>query len=225
MSLLLACPERLIFHPSAAVSSDQGARPGPSGSDLSAPRGVGGAGVAGAGARSSPPGGGAISGVAHLDLRAAHLEGGTSPSQPLPGRRQPRALGRAGCGKPPFPRQLGAGRPLPGSLPAPCYGCPRPGRTTAPVGPCAPPTHPRLSPLSLPPASREPDRLARERGAARQGRQGRARQGRGCRCCGRWPHSGAAARWSWAAPAPSRAGERLLAASLRRPERSCGRGS
>lgn len=61
--------------------------------------------------------------------------------------------------------------------------------------------------------------------AAGQAGQGKARQGRGCRCCGRWPHSGAAARWSWAAPAPSRAGERLLAASLRRPERSCGRGS
>uniref|UniRef100_A0A8C3NEE8 SH3 domain binding glutamate rich protein like 2 n=2 Tax=Geospiza parvula TaxID=87175 RepID=A0A8C3NEE8_GEOPR len=124
--------------------------------------------------------GGAISGVAHLDLRAAHLEGGTSPSQPLPGarwQRQPRALGRAGCGKPPFRRQLGAGRLLPGSLPAPCYGCPRPGRTTAPVGPCAPPTPPRLSPLSLPPASREPDPARpRERGCA--ARHGRARQGR-----------------------------------------------
>uniref|UniRef100_A0A8C3QYQ2 SH3 domain binding glutamate rich protein like 2 n=1 Tax=Cyanoderma ruficeps TaxID=181631 RepID=A0A8C3QYQ2_9PASS len=85
---------------------------------------------------------------------------------------------------PPFPRQLGAGRFLPGSLQAPRYGCPRPGRTTAPVGPCAPPTHPRLSPLSLPPpASREPD-PARPRGAALAG-QGRAGQGRGGGAAGR----------------------------------------
>uniref|UniRef100_A0A8C5JPJ6 SH3 domain binding glutamate rich protein like 2 n=1 Tax=Junco hyemalis TaxID=40217 RepID=A0A8C5JPJ6_JUNHY len=117
------------------------------------------------------PGGGAVPGVAHLDLRAARLGGGTSPSRPLPG---------AGAGRlrqAPVPRQLGAGRLLPGSLPAPCYGCPRPGRTTAPVGPCAPPTHPRLSPLSLPPASRESEPARpRERGCAAG--QGRARQGR-----------------------------------------------
>ncbi|XP_041336290.1 SH3 domain-binding glutamic acid-rich-like protein 2 [Pyrgilauda ruficollis] len=77
---------------------------------------------------------------------------------------------------PPSPRQLGAGRLLPDSLPAPCYGCPRPARTTAPVGPCAPPTHPRLSPLSLllPAGSRTG--LIRESGAARaeQGRAGGA---------------------------------------------------
>ncbi|XP_014162533.1 SH3 domain-binding glutamic acid-rich-like protein 2 [Geospiza fortis] len=37
---MIAYPERLIFHPFAAVSGDQEARPGPSRSDLAAPHGI-----------------------------------------------------------------------------------------------------------------------------------------------------------------------------------------
>lgn len=165
-------------------------------------------------------GGGAISGVVHLALRAAHLEGGTSPFQPLPGARWQRAapgagarhLGRAGCCMPPFPRQLGAGRLLPGSVlglspPGEDYSARRSLRAAHTPPPLAaiPASCPSGAGLGSP-----------ERGCARRAGQGR---------CGRWPRSGAVAGWSWAAPAPSRAGERLLAASPPRPDRSCRRGS
>ncbi|XP_064563020.1 SH3 domain-binding glutamic acid-rich-like protein 2 [Zonotrichia leucophrys gambelii] len=88
-----------------------------------------------------------------------------------------RALGRAGCGKPPLPRQLGAGRLLPGSLPAPCYGCPRPGGLQRPSVPARRPHTPacRRYRCLLPAGSRS--RLARESGAARQGRVGPGRAG------------------------------------------------
>ncbi|XP_009473952.1 PREDICTED: SH3 domain-binding glutamic acid-rich-like protein 2 [Nipponia nippon] len=82
----------------------------------------------------------------HLDLRAAHLKGSTSPlsaSQTRtvalgsPGRWGHGSLEHAGC-------RLGS---VSLAKPDDQRAVPRPGRTTAPVGPCAPP--PPFPPLAV----------------------------------------------------------------------------
>ncbi|XP_050171674.1 SH3 domain-binding glutamic acid-rich-like protein 2 [Myiozetetes cayanensis] len=123
---------------------------------------------------------------------------------------QPRALGTAAGGGQVASRLCFPGsRSRAGCLPPPSCSCPRPGRTTAPVGPCAPPPHSRLPPLS--PASCQPGAGPGSPRGAAAAEQGRAGQGGGAAGRGR-PRG----RWRGGAgqPRPRPCGGAAPAASL-----------
>lgn len=131
-----------------------------------------------------------------------------APSRPFPGAQQ---LGRPGCRTPPFSRQPGEDRLPPGSAlalspPGQDYSARRALRAAH--------TPPPLSATAAVPA--RPGAGSPDGGCARRAGQGVLRA---------VATLGGGVGLELGGPAPSRAGERLLAASLPRPGRPCGRGS